>query len=266
MRKPLWLGNAQIVSVFLILVLSPAVSQGSTLNLTDVTILGASPAAGHVGFLTGSLGGTAFFARSDVQSSGTGVIDPFLILQAKGTEKGYNTDGNLQYDTKQAHFTRNLQLSELATVLVDGVQYYEFHLDADQDASSTLGKAVLSIDQIKIYTSPTASIDNIGSLSDLGTARFDLGTNSIFIDAGIGSTAGAGSDDMIAFIPVTAFAGASSGDYIYFFNFNGTQLESNDGREQWSALLGGNATVPEPSTLILLGSALAAMALIRKKK
>lgn len=245
-----------------------ASAQAVTLNLAGVTIDGVTPAVAGEGSLTGSTGGTAIFGRSDYMSSGTGVIDPFLIIQQKGnedTEEGYNTDGTLTFDTKQSNFTRDLQLSELATVLRAGVNYYQFSLNANQDANGTTGKAPLSIDEIKIYTSPTASIST-ETLADLGTLRFDLGNNSIFLDAAIGSTAGGGSDDMFALIPVQAFNGAATSDYLYFYNKNGEQLEANAGAEQWSALLGESRNVPDGgTTLTLIGSAISALALLRRK-
>src|SRR5205809_721618 len=76
----------------------------------------------------------AIFATDVFQSSGTGVIDPFMRLQSAGNntyEAAYNTSLGTPLDTLsngQAHHT-DLALSSLLSVKVNGIDYYDFRLD-----------------------------------------------------------------------------------------------------------------------------------------
>jgi hypothetical protein len=46
-------------------------------------------------------------------SSGTGVFDPFVRLQADGTESGYNTNGTVEFDTKTGKWTHAILVSHI---------------------------------------------------------------------------------------------------------------------------------------------------------
>src|SRR5262249_50719966 len=62
---------------------------------------------------TGALGGQFIVQQISPQSTGTGVIDPFLSVQSKGSEQGYNTDNGTPLDTKRGGgngYTRSLLL------------------------------------------------------------------------------------------------------------------------------------------------------------
>lgn len=78
------------------------------------------------------------------------------------------------------------------------------------------------------------------------------------------SNGGSGKSDMIIYIPVSAFAGASASDYLWFYNLNGVHfsadydpnnvnLGAEAGYEEWRAVV-ATSTVPDGgSTLALLG-------------
>lgn len=231
-----------------------------TVNLAGVAINAIAPDLDGQEAVAGSLGGTAVFTRTDIKPAGTGIFNPFLALQANGTEEGYNSDGALKMDAKLQNFTRNLTVGELQIVSLTGFagSFYQFILDANQNANDTDGKAVLSIDNLVLFTSPTVDLEetsfaNLDGRPDT-TQRFNLGANNVFIDAALGSTAGSGSADLFFHVPVTAFATALPSDYLYFYNKNGSVRESNDGFEEWSALTGPNHNVPEGgATLVFLG-------------
>lgn len=64
---------------------------------------------------------------------GTGQINPFLSIQANGTEAGFNTDTNpLPLDTKRPEFTNALPLNHVPVILVSSDLYREFILDANE--------------------------------------------------------------------------------------------------------------------------------------
>ena len=61
-------------------------------------------------------GGLITFSEFD-SSTGTGVFESFVRVQATGTERGFNTDGNLRFDELQSsNFTRSLLLEAVPIV------------------------------------------------------------------------------------------------------------------------------------------------------
>src|SRR5882724_11723689 len=43
-------------------------------------------------------GNGGLFYSTDLQPTGTGVLQPFVRIQGKPTEEGYNTDGAIEFD------------------------------------------------------------------------------------------------------------------------------------------------------------------------
>src|SRR5262245_16261266 len=127
------------------------------------------------GFVNGG-----FFQETSPQPTGTGVIDPFLRLQATGTEQAYNTSAPpMQFDEKtDPNYTRNLMLSEIPKVIIGNTTYRQFLLDINESKS----KELLSLDKLQIFQSPQGSLNNY---PNLGTKVYDLdgnGDNSILLD------------------------------------------------------------------------------------
>src|SRR6266516_3557525 len=239
---------------------------------------------------SGTING-AIYSTIDNKPTGTGVFDPFLSLQAKVVEQGYNTSqgGNGQgfLDTKRVpQWNHDLHLNELTVVPgPDGKgSYYAFELDANETGNGTAAR-LLSIDNIRVYTSPTDTALSVGNdltkialdTGGLGTLRYAQNplfttpgvydtANTVKIDASKsegGSTSGSGSSDMIVYIPTSNFAGAGSHDFVYFYNLNGVNLTSDAGFEEWRAL----TTVPDGgSSLVLLGSALTALGIFAGRR
>jgi hypothetical protein len=48
---------------------------------------------------------------------GTGLINPFLTVQARPQEEGFNTEGKYNYDQKRDQFTDSLRLSDIPTII-----------------------------------------------------------------------------------------------------------------------------------------------------
>jgi len=225
----------------------------------------------------------ALFSVVDNIPTGTGVFNPFLSIESPGNfpiEQGYNTSGGLPLDDKRPNWNKNVQVGQLDQVSVGGINYYVFELDANETGNGN-GNRVLSIDNIRIYTSPTGSQTTINP-DDLGKLRYALNdtiragvgfntANWIKIDsskADGGSTSGSGSSDMKVYIPVSLFADASPSDYLYFFNLNGAHFDTvagtgaDAGPEEWRAL-----TVPDGgNSLVLLGSALTALGIFAGRR
>src|SRR6266496_5387770 len=190
---------------------------------------------------TGTAGPDAIYELIDTIPAGTGVFQPFLSYQKKGSEEGINTSqlGNGQGvldDKRVPQWTHDLHLNELGTITRSGVSYYAFELDANETGVGQPNR-LLSIDDIRIYTSSSSPFvgggGSIGNDSQahtavnndtVGTLRYAQnepnGTaNFVLIDASRrteGSTSGSGSSDMLVLVPTSLFAGAGANDFVTF--------------------------------------------------
>ncbi|HXI70117.1 MAG TPA: hypothetical protein VNN22_07140 [Verrucomicrobiae bacterium] len=249
----------------------------------------------------GDVGGTAIFADNWTQPAGTGVFQPFLTLEANGqsstgsqvVEQAFNTDGfgALYMDQQRPQWNNRVTLGDLAQVNVNGTLYYAFLLDANEPGAS---KSIISIDNVRIYTSAADHTAAVGSdltqLDQLGTLRWALNSptgpngswninNWVKLDAaqeninGGASNAngGSGQSDMVLYVPVTAFAGSLSTDYLWFYNLNGAHygvdgdLGAESGYEEWSYVASTQQIPDAASTVILLGLGLLAVECARRK-
>ena len=201
----------------------------------------------------------AIFQQGSVQPSGTGQFNSFLRIHANGTEYGYNTDEfpHPPLDIQPGHtWTHSLLLSAVPVFTINGVTYYQFMLDINQAQGQ--GKNLLSLDVLQFYTGSTPSPQCCPPGGDFGAPRYslDAGTNNyLLLDSSLSH--GSGSSDMFAYIPTSAFAG-SSGQYLYLYSGFGENNASNGGFEEWGAgpASGTTSTVPEPTSVMLLGSGL----------
>lgn len=214
------------------------------------------------------------------QPTGTGVYNPFLRLRASGSEEGMNTDGdaNSTYNDVAGIWTHSITLGQLNTVTVGGVNYYSFSVDINEPNGG--GQNLLSLDELRIYTlNGSASLMTEAAVTGAGgVLRYNLdGTidQDVYMDYNL--AAGSGHDDVQVLIPTSFFAGASASDQIYFYSKFGdtagmiadADFSSGDGFEEWHALLGEAPpppSLPEPSTVMILGTGLLGLAATRMRK
>jgi len=228
--------------------------------------LGGVPAQ----FPNGGANGALFFSGTDLPATGSGVIDPFVRIQAKGTEQGYNTDAR-PYDANNdagatATFNHSIQLADIPLVEINGVRYREFRLDINE--ANIGGKTnLISLEALKLFSA------DAGNLSGLDTAVGTVGaTNAFSSDRsrllynldGAGDirviltdwSTGSGHGDYAVLIPDAAFAGVAESQFIYLYSAFGDSDGTNGGFEEWyvrkPASIDNTATVTA-SAVVLSG-------------
>lgn len=289
-------------AIAILAVASAVILPASTASATEINLVtgtsgavtsgsfpsGTTPASAS----TGTAGPDSIYELIDTIPAGTGVFQPFLSYQRRGSEEGVNTSlgGNGQGfldDKRVPQWNHDLHLGDLGTITRNGVSYFAFELDANETGSGNPNR-LISIDDIRIYTSssdPFAGIQNDNQVRSkiandtLGTLRYAQNATSgstanwVLIDASRrteGSTSGSGSSDMLVLVPTALFSAASATDYVSFYTINGVHDTAGDdgsdaGFEEWRALVG--APVPDAgSTLMLLGSALTALGLVKGRR
>ena len=214
----------------------------------------------------------AIFGEVSPQPTGTGYIDSFLRLQHNGTEEGYNTSARpFQYDQKEPiNYTHDITLAAVPIVTINGVEYREFYLDINEANSD--GKQLLSLDELRIYLSPTGNktgyntnnekLGGLNAIYDLDGGLSQGQDNWIKLNYSLNS--GSGSGDMVAYIPNSLFTGSST-QFVYLYSKFGVQtgMEADDGSdagfEEWwlksKTPTNDNGNVPEPGLLLLFGTA-----------
>jgi hypothetical protein len=197
------------------------------------------------GTITNSYG-TAIFQFTTPQPTGTGVIQPFLRVQANPNEQGYNTSGGTPFDTKAGPWTHDLRFSDLQStaVTVNGSMYFKIMVDLNEPNGAN---STISLNSLKFYTSPIGSqtTTNVGSL---GTLRYDLdagGDNQVLFDAG--RNHGSGSGDAFFYIPASAFAGTNANDFVYMYVQMGDSDDTSAGGFEEFTLVRNLTPIPEMS-------------------
>ena len=194
---------------------------------------------------SGTLNGALFETNSD-HPTGTGVYDPFLTIQNKDWEQGYNSStGN--FDTKrEPQWNHEIRFSDLQVTTINNIQYIGLSVDINENGKNPL----ISLDGLKIFTSSTlqSSTSTNGSgffNGSLGTLRYDLGNNQVLYND---QNTGSGGGDINIFVPLSFFAGTNANDYVYVYQRWGNTDPSDGGFEETS-LIRGLTPVPEMSAL-----------------
>ncbi|GKT09527.1 PEP-CTERM sorting domain-containing protein [Desulforhabdus sp. TSK] len=263
---------ASIMGIFAVCLFSSIASA----TLIDLTTKNSS------GTAVADVGGTFQAVWMNQQSTGTGVIDPFLRIQKTGQERGYNSSlipqGPGLLDDLKGTFTHALDLSTVPIVTIDGNKYREFILDINQNKGRD--NEFLTLNQIQLFLGPdtlgyslteatasTAALIAFGGYNEvfrMNNINSPTPFNSIELNYALNSGSGAG--DMQLYIRNSVFGTAAAGNVIFFSQFgvpNGT-ASSNDGFEEWAVRV-PSTPVPEPTTILLLGLGLVGVVGVRRK-
>ena len=209
-------------------------------------------------------GAPAQFTYADQQPAGTGFIDPFLRVQEKPTEEGYNTDGGFPFNDKTPHnYQHSVLISSLQVVIApDGTPSYKFMLDSNQ-AGASFSAHTLALSQLQIYTTndPNQTTTDPGTFAANNHLVYNLNIGTTFNtppnNDSHGNTiltyaVGSGIADMYAYIPVSDFIYAQDQYLILYFYGGNDQYASSGGFEEWVAFTKTATPVPDSSSTLTL--------------
>lgn len=144
-------------------------------------------------------------------SSGSGIFDAFVRIQADDNERGYNTDGDLEFDTKGGNFTHSIKVSEIPIVPCESLDGSEtgtglcWELFADLNESDSTKN--ISLDDFEIYFTTDDELTDYNAA--WGAPVYASDDRVLINDVNQGS----GRGDLRYLVPITGITMPSNCDY-----------------------------------------------------
>ena len=231
-------------------------------QILDLTTQGATQSG------NAAIGGGFIEAQDSQLKSATGIFKPFVRIQAKDTEQGYNTSLGTPLDDKGGPWTHAIKLSDVAIETVNGVDYRVFNLGINQDQHHPN----LSLNQVQIFQTnqdrlssgltagAAGSAPVISFASSTEVFRVNNANDPNFYETQLNSglSHGNGTGDMVLFVRNSDFKTAYGDNVILYSQFGsnpGAYASDPGGFEEWGVNgnnqdpTSENILTPEPSTL-----------------
>lgn len=188
------------------------------------------------------------------ESSGTGIFDPFVRLQGAPTEKGYNTDGAVAFDTKSGQWTKAILASAIPVVDCDGTgagtaTCWELFVDINESNTAKY----ISLNEVEVWF--TTNKDLVGYVDPTGfpvasgaTQVYDFSGEILIHDVNQGS----GRGDLRYLIPLANIDAFTSSTYFVLYSKWGTSTAaapdgktygSEGGFEEWKVRKAPNVSI-----------------------
>jgi hypothetical protein len=238
------------------------------------------------------------FTQTKYQPAGTGVIDPFLTIQAKNndtdgnpnTEEGFNSDSGdssqLLDDTRaNSAWVTSVKLDDIKPIVIGGISYAQFLLDINESKNG-IPDQYLSMQKLELFSTTKADLvgyaagpggtfatgvsgDGFGSNA---TMLYNMDANTdlrVDLNYGIDHGGGSGKADLYVYVPYDLLTkgGTELGQnkylvlYSSFGEYNNSGYSTTDGYEEWTVVLNDNAQ-PSPGPGLPLPSTAAGGALV----
>jgi hypothetical protein len=224
------------LAIALMMPIGPVLALVSDTGTYDITVPDKSQSAGPL-TLTPSGGSVEYIGSSaNNQASGTGNFDPFVRLQGSPTEKGYNTDGTVQFDTKVGTWTHAIKVNAIPLVDCDGsgpgtATCWELFNDINE--SNTAKRISLNVVEVWFTTNPniTGYVDPTGFPSG-ATKEYEFNGDILINDVNQGS----GRGDLRYLIPTAGHTWDSSTYFVLYSKWGTTAgtVQGNFGTGGWT--------------------------------
>jgi putative transposon-encoded protein len=147
----------------------------------------------------------SYFGDNDTTfgSSGTGVFDPFVRLQADGTESGYNTDGPVEFDTKTGKWTHAIKVSSIPQRSCPSGTCFELFNDINESNAQQNAKGRISLNKVEVFYANSATVTGYPSFGGNATLEYAFDGDILINDVNQGS----GRGDLRYMIPVDGAGG-----------------------------------------------------------
>jgi hypothetical protein len=234
--KPRWALLVTTIAASLVLLATAAlavVTDGTTSDQCDLFV----PSSASSDICTTDAGAIVEYIGSSAsnQSSGTGIFDPFVRLQGSPTEKGYNTNGTLQYETKAGKWTHAILVNSIPIVDCDGTgggTALCWELFVDINESNTAKQ--ISLNEMEIWYTSNELLTGYPFTGTDATKQYDFSGEILINDVNQGS----GRGDLRYLVPLTSIPTPPAGTYFLLYSewggtSAGAQYVSDGGFEEW---------------------------------